>query len=194
MATGKFDIKLYQKEENIYVYIPYRSVHQEHTIVNFVIEELNRYVKCNSTKLYFLINKLSFYKRLLNRGYKKTFLNKTFAKVSYKSRNELLKLQLSVYGACQQDGAKGEDPLHQLMLKNTGEKKKEDRVVPDITLNIGGQFITLQDDLKKTINKQIQDYSSICPICKEFAATFKIRIIFNKSTNLGNLIVKTKLI
>jgi len=36
-----------------------------------------------------------------------------------------LKLQLSVYGACQQEGLAGEDPLHQLMLKNTGEEKKK---------------------------------------------------------------------
>jgi hypothetical protein len=91
-ALRKFDMKLYQKEENIYAYIPFKSVHQDHTIVNFVIEELHRYVKCNSNKLYFLKDKLSFYNRLRDRGYKKTFLNKNFRKVSYESRMDLLKL------------------------------------------------------------------------------------------------------
>ena len=65
-ASGKFDIELYQKEENIYAYIPFKSVHQKHTIVNFVIEELHRYLKCNSTQLYFEKDKHSFYKRLLD--------------------------------------------------------------------------------------------------------------------------------
>ena len=139
-ALGKFDMKLYQKEENIYAYIPFKSVHQDHTIVNFVIEELHRYVKCNSNKLYFLKDKLSFYNRLRDRGYKKTFLNKNFRKVSYESRLELLKLYVSALGCCDQE----EVHLQGKIGESLSMSKEGKMSTPDITLKIGGQFIGLQ--------------------------------------------------
>jgi hypothetical protein len=152
LTTGKFDVKLYQKEENIYAYIPYRSVHQNHTIVNFVIEELKRYVKCNSVKLYFLKNKLFFYRRLRDRGYKKTFLNKTFAKVSYESRNELLKLHISVSGACQQEGGEEGDlqsnPTGEMRDQGSNQGSSKGSKLPRMALKIGGQFIGIKNELQ----------------------------------------------
>ena len=38
--TGKLSIKVYQKPENRYMYIPYKSAHPRHTIKNYVIGEL----------------------------------------------------------------------------------------------------------------------------------------------------------
>jgi hypothetical protein len=185
-AYGKFDIKLYQKEENIYAYIPLKSVHQNHTMVNFVIEELHRYVKCNSTQLYFEKDKLSFYKRLLDRGYKKSFLNKTFRKVSYESRCELLKLHVSTLDCSMQEGISEEETKGE-------EEGVKDKKTPDITLKIGGQFIGLQKDIDAIFNKELSNFTSKSIMLHEFMQHYKLKVIFSKAPNLGNLIVKTKL-
>jgi hypothetical protein len=184
--SGKFDIKLFQKKENIYAYIPFKSVHQQHTIVNFVIEELHRYVKCNSNKLYFLQNKLSFFKRLRNRGYNKKFLNKTFRRVSYESRNELLNLHVSTLGCCQQ----GKDLMEEERLKGGGEMKLRSR---STFLKIGGQFLGLQREIKCIFNKEILHFSNVCPVFNDLLQHSNISFVFTKSPNMGNLIVKTKL-
>ena len=42
---GLFDIKIFQKEQNLYAYIPLKSNHKKHTIKNFVVNELIRYTK-----------------------------------------------------------------------------------------------------------------------------------------------------
>ena len=44
LDNGKFDISVFQKEENKYMYIPATSGHQQHTINNFILGELCRYV------------------------------------------------------------------------------------------------------------------------------------------------------
>jgi hypothetical protein len=186
LGHGKFDIKLYQKKENIYAYIPYRSVHQQHTIVNFVIEELHRYVKCNSDKLYFLQNKLSFYKRLRNRGYNKAFLNKNFGKVAYESRTELLNLHVSNQLCYQQEG----DFKFGEAEAEAGANKKG----PDIILKIGGQFIGLKEAINAAVNKEIQHFISTCPTFMNFMQHNKINVVFTRCPNMGNLIVKTKMI
>ena len=51
---GFFDIKIFQKEQNLYAYIPQTSNHKKHTIKNYVQNELKRYIKFNSEKLGFL--------------------------------------------------------------------------------------------------------------------------------------------
>ena len=40
--TGKLSIKVYQKPENRYMYIPYKCAHARHTIKNYVTGELKR--------------------------------------------------------------------------------------------------------------------------------------------------------
>ena len=87
-----FDIKLNQKDLNIYAYIPLKSDHPSHIIVNFILAELKRYIKCNSDEFDFLCNKFSFYNRLIDRGYDRNFLNQQFGKISYNSRSDLLSL------------------------------------------------------------------------------------------------------
>ena len=44
-SFGKFDISVFQKEENKYMHIPSKSGHQKHTIRNFILGELRRYVR-----------------------------------------------------------------------------------------------------------------------------------------------------
>ena len=89
-TTGFFDIKLFQKEQNKYAYIPQKSNHRKHTLKNYVLNELKRYVKFNSNKLLFLKLRNKFFDRLRNRGFKKYSLTKLFRVVSYSSRKTLL--------------------------------------------------------------------------------------------------------
>ena len=45
---GKFSVSIHQKETNKFMYIPYRSYHQRHSIKNYVWGELTRYVRYNT--------------------------------------------------------------------------------------------------------------------------------------------------
>ena len=81
---------VFQKEENKYMYIPASSGHQQHTINNFILGELRRYVRFNTIKKNFLKIKRKFFIRLRNRGYTKIFLARLFSKIKFGSRNKLL--------------------------------------------------------------------------------------------------------
>ena len=88
---GKLSVSIHQKETNKFMYIPYRSDHQRHTIKNYVWGELKRYVRYNSEEKNFKKLRVRFFLRLRNRGFKKYMLKKLFSKVTYAQRNELLK-------------------------------------------------------------------------------------------------------
>ena len=90
---GKLDISVFQKEENKYMYIPANSGHQKHTINNFILGELRRYVRFNTIQRNFAKIKCKFFGRLRNRGYNKKFLTTLFRKVDFGSRNKLLQFQ-----------------------------------------------------------------------------------------------------
>ena len=87
---GHFDIKIFQKKQNLYAYIPQKSFHKKHSISNYVLNELKRYIKYNSDKLGYLKLQNKFFDRLRNRGFRKYLLSKNFASVSYSSRNKYL--------------------------------------------------------------------------------------------------------
>ena len=94
---GLFDIKIFQKKQNLYAYIPHKSNHQKHTIKNFVVNELKRYVKYNFEKLCFLKLRNKCFDRLRNRGFRIRLLSKMFASVSYSSRNKYLLTNDKIY-------------------------------------------------------------------------------------------------
>ena len=52
--NGKLSIKVYQKPENKYMYIPFKSARPRHTVKNFILGELKRYVRINMDELNFL--------------------------------------------------------------------------------------------------------------------------------------------
>ena len=87
---GKLSIKVYQKPENKYMYIPYKSAHPRHTIKNYVIGELKRYVRINTEELNFLKIKNRFFLRMRNRGFKKYKLSHWFSEVKFSSRAKFL--------------------------------------------------------------------------------------------------------
>lgn len=75
---GRLEHKIYQKLMNNYLYIPPFSNHPPATIRGFIKGELLRYQRSNSEYSNCLAIKKLFYKRLLVRGYSKTYLNSIF--------------------------------------------------------------------------------------------------------------------
>ena len=76
LDTGILSIKVYQKPENRYMYIPYKSTHPRHTIKNYVLGELKRYVRINTEELNSPKNQKHFFLRVRNRGFNKNMLAK----------------------------------------------------------------------------------------------------------------------
>ena len=72
------------------MYIPATSGHQQHTINNFILGELRRYVRFNTLEKNFIKLKRKFFLRLRNRGYTKIALSRLFRKIKFGSRNKLL--------------------------------------------------------------------------------------------------------
>ena len=67
-SCGKVDIKLHQKKRKQISYLPYHSGHTEHSVSNYVIDELKRYIWSNTKEIDFLGIKVKFYELLPNRG------------------------------------------------------------------------------------------------------------------------------
>ena len=88
--TGILSIKVYQKPENRYMYIPFKSAHPRHTIKNYVLGELKRYVRINTEEINFLKIKNKFFLRMRNRGFKKNLLAQWFSQVKYSNRTKFL--------------------------------------------------------------------------------------------------------
>jgi hypothetical protein len=77
-TTGILDIKLFQKDMNLYLYIPPDSYHTPATIKGFITTELQRYrINCSSEDN-FISSKLKLYQRLLDRHYTPAFLDPIF--------------------------------------------------------------------------------------------------------------------
>jgi len=53
-TSGILDFKIFQKEINRYMYIPYKSGYVSHTIKNYVLDEIKRHIRYNLLKLSFL--------------------------------------------------------------------------------------------------------------------------------------------
>jgi len=92
-STGLLDFRIFQKEINRYMYIPAKSGHVSHTIKNYVLGELKRYIRYNSLKLTFLKIRTKFFSRLRNRGFKKVWLRKHFATLKYEDREKLMAIK-----------------------------------------------------------------------------------------------------
>ena len=100
-TEGKLSVSIHQKETNKFMYIPYRSFHQRHTIKNYVWGELKRYVHYNTEEKNYKKLKTRFFLRLRNRGFRKYVLVKLFQHVTYSQRNELLNIEMPFPNVCQ---------------------------------------------------------------------------------------------
>jgi len=98
---GKLSISIHQKETNKFMYIPFRSFHQKHTIKNIVWGELKRYVRYNTEEKNFKKLRCRFFLRLRNRGFKKYVLSKLFEQVTYSQRDKLLNTETPPPNVCE---------------------------------------------------------------------------------------------
>ena len=85
---GKLSIKVYQKPENRYLYIPYKRAHPRHTIKIYVLVGFNRYIRINTVEINFLKIKNIFFLRMRNCGFKKKLLAQYFSQVKYSNRTK----------------------------------------------------------------------------------------------------------
>ena len=110
-VDGKLDVSIFQKEENKYMYIPAKSGHQKHTINNFILGELRRYVRFNTLKRNFTKIKCKFFQRLRNCGYAKKFLLRLFSKVKFGCKNELLAISENIIDEFEIDSERSDTVL-----------------------------------------------------------------------------------
>jgi hypothetical protein len=82
--------KLYQKPNNMYLYLPPSSFHQPSVFKSFIQAEIKRYLVCCSNEIDFNLAVESFKLRLLARGFGLDFLNKVM-NINIE-RNVLLKI------------------------------------------------------------------------------------------------------
>lgn len=83
---GSLEHCTHQKRLNKYGYIARKSCHPTHTFTGFIKGELTRYALNSSRLEYYIITKRLFYKRLLNRGYQRSFLTPVFQSHLYSTR------------------------------------------------------------------------------------------------------------
>ena len=88
--SGFLDFKIFQKDINRYMYIPSKSGHTSHTIKNYVLGKIKRYIRYNSLKLSFLKIRTQFFSRLRNHGFKKLWLRRIFSVLKYEDRQKLM--------------------------------------------------------------------------------------------------------
>ena len=93
------------------MYIPAKSGQQKHTINNFILGELRRYVRFNTLKRNFTKIKCKFFKRLRNRGYKKKFLTTLFNKIKFGLRNKLLAISEDIIDEFEIDSQRSDTVL-----------------------------------------------------------------------------------
>jgi hypothetical protein len=94
--NGYFDISLFQKHCNKYLYIPPFSYHQKSVFKGFITSELKRYRIHCSNDSEFAHCKSEFYSRLLARGYNKSFLDPLFTMILHRPTLITARLQKAV--------------------------------------------------------------------------------------------------
>jgi hypothetical protein len=77
-VDNKLDVKLYQKPQNKYLYLPSFSFHNKPIFKSFISAEINRISVNCSSQTDFIENKNLFYQRLLARDYLPLFLDPIF--------------------------------------------------------------------------------------------------------------------
>jgi len=88
--NNNIEVKIYQKPQNSYLYLPPSSFHQKHVFHNTIIAELKRYkLKCTHSVDYEDI-KTDFYHRLIARGYDSIYINKIFNQCTSITREQLI--------------------------------------------------------------------------------------------------------
>lgn len=85
-----FDLKVHQKQMNLYLYIPFHSYHTDAAKRSFIQTELMRYIRNTSGQRDYNQLKQIFYTRLRDRGYPHQFLMPIFNNIFYSDRRYFL--------------------------------------------------------------------------------------------------------
>ena len=121
-----FSILKYIRKSRIFMLTSRKkSFHRKHTIKNYVLNELKRYIKYNSEKLGFLKLRNKFFDRLRNRGFRKYSLAKMFSTVSYMSRDKYLSSNDKIYSAFVQE------TQVEMVLDEAAEDNFQEHLKPD---------------------------------------------------------------
>lgn len=89
-TDGRFDLRVHQKKMNLYLYIPYLSMHTDAAKRSFIQTELMRYIRNSSSRQDYLDLRQLFFRRLLDRGYPRDFLAPVFTSIRYADRSLML--------------------------------------------------------------------------------------------------------
>jgi hypothetical protein len=218
VKDGRFDVKLFQKENCIYDYIPYNSDHQPHILKNFILGELKRYVRCCSKERDFLNAQLAFVKRLRNRGYPRKFISKLLKKVNYNQRFVLLGFsqnedineeRLLITAASKQLQTMPQTFKDQQLLvhdKNNSSiaislfsshhypHNKNPFLDSAIIFKLRGCFHFMKQHIQHAINHEFQKMGRNCEEHrdKKFLSFLKTEVICIQEKNISELVTKTK--
>jgi hypothetical protein len=88
--TGILDLRIHQKQLNMYLYVPFNSFHTEKTQRAIIKGELIRYIRSCSSREDYIQIKRTFYTRLRARGYPPKMLLKPFNSVKYNDRKQFI--------------------------------------------------------------------------------------------------------
>ena len=88
--TGILSSRVYQKEKNLFQYLPTHSAHPGKVFQNLISGELRRYLILSSDVTSFLDVASKFYFRLLRRGYDSKMINKAYKLVSFDQRTDII--------------------------------------------------------------------------------------------------------
>lgn len=89
-SSGVLDLSVYQKNLNLFLYLPYSSYHPRHAKLSFITAEIKRYVKyCSSFDDYITIRD-KFVRCLRLRGFPFNVIQRAASSVCYADRSTLL--------------------------------------------------------------------------------------------------------
>jgi hypothetical protein len=177
-----FDIRIYQKKMNLYLYIPFNSFHTISAKKSFILTELIRYIRNNSNELFFNKLKILFFQRLKDRGYPNLFLSEVFNNIFYEDRKYFL-MTKEEFNSCFNDqnlncSSLSDSPKSLCLIKkikrfNLLNKKNNDMTIFKIPYNPLSKIIPtrkilleywdklfLQGDTNEKISKPIIAYQS----------------------------------
>ena len=169
-TDNRIDIKIYQKPQNSYLYLPPSSFHQRHVFGNTIIAELNRYkLKCTYAYDYEELKQL-FYTRLIARGYKTEYLQTIFQQVTNITRKDL---------------------IHKVILKlNISNTKNTNAPVVFVTTNTSlTRYLNLSNVIKPT---EELDSSPLCQLLfPRHKGSHKPIIAYKRTSNMREVLTKS---
>ena len=94
--TNTLEVKIFQKQHNLYQYLHYSSHHPTCTYNGLIRGECIRYIRTNTSKVNYFNQVRLLHKRLLKRGYPQRFISKQIEAINYDQQHYLAPKQLNI--------------------------------------------------------------------------------------------------